>query len=103
MTDVPADPADFNPAQPSWWAWKVDDARIRPSGEVIAVLEVVWDNPRDPFGTKHLFIANIVAVAGAEGDKDTYQLLENRRELATALTLEEFRALVRGGVFCRIG
>jgi hypothetical protein len=102
MTDVQADPADFNAAQPSWWAWKVD-ANMRPGGEVIAVLEVVWDNPRDPFGTKQLFIANIVAIAGAEGDKETYQLLENRRELASALSLEEFRALVRGGVFQRIG
>jgi hypothetical protein len=103
MTDVQAEPADFNPAQPSWWAWKVDDARIRPNGEVIAVLQVVWDNPRDPFGTKQLFIAKIVAIAGAEGDQATYQLLENRRELADALSLEEFRALVRGGIFVRIG
>lgn len=103
MTDVQADPADFNATQPSWWAWKVDDERIGSTSEMIGVLQVVWDNPRDPFGTKQLFIANIVAIAGAEGDKETYQLLENRRELASALTLEEFRALVRGGVFQRIG
>jgi len=103
MADVQADPANFNATQPSWWAWKVDDARIRPSGEVIAVLQVVWDNPRDPFGTKQLFVANMVAIAGAEGDKETCQLLENRRELASALSLDEFRALVRGGIFVRIG
>lgn len=101
--EAQSDPARFNANQPSWWAWNKVDPNLQLSGKVFAVLEVVWDNPHDPFGTKNIFIANSDAIAGAEGSKETYQLLENRRELASSLTLEEFRALVRSGVFERIG
>jgi hypothetical protein len=102
VTDVQTDPANFNATQPSWWAWKGDESNAFGS-DVVAVVEAVWEGTHDPFGKKHLFITHTIATAFIAGDEKTSQLTENRRELVEALTLEEFRALVRGGVFQRIG
>jgi hypothetical protein len=102
MTDVQTDPADFDVTQPSWWAWKGDGNNAFGS-DVFAVVEAVWEGTRDPFGKKHLFITHTIATAALVDDLETCKLTENRRELVEALTLEEFRAFVHGGIFQRIG